>query len=99
MKLSDYINKSSNPNAGNNGVSSFYREFIIVTNTMILNKEIELSYIPTLNSVRLSIIGGTEQREGIDFLVVDNIITWHFLALDLLLEVGTILSIDYIRSA
>ena len=98
MKLSDYVNKSSNPNAGNSGTNTFNREFIEITNDMIVNKEIELQYEPQPNTVRLSIIGGIEQKEGIDFIMVDNIVTWHFLALDLLIQVGSIISIDYIRS-
>lgn len=98
MKLSDYINKSSNPNAGNSGNNIFIREFIEITNDMLVNKEIALQYEPSPNSIRVSIIGGIEQKEGIDFIMVDNILTWHFLALELLLTVGSILSIDYIRS-
>lgn len=45
--------------------------------------------------VRLNIIGGIEQVNGIDFEVTDDIVSWSGLGLDNFLEEGEILLIHY----
>lgn len=98
MKLSDFVANSGGNNGGGNVTEKFNREFITIDSTIFTNKELVLSHEPLPNTLRLSISHGIEQRDGVDFVLVDNIIAWHFLAMDLLIEVGDVLTIDYLWS-
>jgi hypothetical protein len=47
------------------------------------------------STVRMNIIGGIEQLNGVDFVVTGNIVSWDGLGLDDFLEVGDILLIQF----
>jgi hypothetical protein len=47
------------------------------------------------SNVRLNIIGGIEQINGIDFVVNEDVLSWDGLGLDNFLETGEILLIQY----
>jgi len=99
MKLSDFIGTTNSGGSGGGNVNSvFHREFITIDSTIYANKELVLSYEPIPGTLRISMSYGIEQQEGIDFILVDEMIAWHFLAMDLLIEVGDVLTVDYLRS-
>jgi hypothetical protein len=67
-----------------------------LTSTDVVNKFITLPDDPySPSNVRLNIIGGIEQVNGIDFSVIGNIVSWDGLGLDDFLEVGDILLIQF----
>lgn len=47
------------------------------------------------SSVRLNIVGGIEQVNGIDFIVTGNVLSWDGLGLDNFLDEGDTLLIQY----
>jgi hypothetical protein len=47
------------------------------------------------NNVRLNIVGGIEQINGIDFIVTGDVLSWDGLGLDNFLETGETLLIQY----
>lgn len=60
------------------------------------NGFISLPRSPFLSSsVRLNIVGGIEQINGVDFLVSGSVLSWGGLGLDNFLETGETLIINY----
>jgi hypothetical protein len=60
----------------------------------ISEKKINLPAAPTGN-VLLDVVGGTSQRQNVDFIVSGLELSWVGLSLELLLEEGNCLSISY----
>ena len=67
---------------------------VILTNDMITNKRIILPSVPN-GIVFFNPYGGIPQRMNQDFVVNTNILSWDSLALELLLEVGEAVYIQY----
>ena len=57
---------------------------------------IVLQYDPIDDIVALNIIGGTSQKQGIDFLCTDGIVSWEGYALEPLIEISDIIRILYL---
>lgn len=68
--------------------------FIDVSAAQVLAKQIVLPSAPQ-SEVLLDVVGGTLQKQNIDFVVNGNILSWLGLSLELLLEAGNSLSISY----
>jgi hypothetical protein len=66
-----------------------------VTAEHILSKSLTLPSVP-LNEVFANIVGGTAQKQNVDFIVTGSVVSWESLSLELLLEAGDYLSIFYI---
>lgn len=77
-------------------------EEITLTSTNITQKKVTLTYTPLNASyVRLDIIGGCAQDNGIDFSVnpTTKEVSWSGLGLDGILEIGDVLRITYNKQA
>jgi hypothetical protein len=71
-------------------------ETITLTLQDITNKSVKLTNIPlSPNAVSLSIEEGIPQINGIDFVVIGDVLMWNGLGLDNFLEVGETLIIHY----
>ena len=68
--------------------------FIEVSAAQVLAKQILLPSSPQ-TEVLLDVVGGTLQKQNIDFVVTGNVLSWTGLSLELLLEAGNHLSISY----
>lgn len=67
-----------------------------LTQTDIDNASIELDPEPSVAEyVRLTVVGGIEQVNGVDFEVTGSTLSWSGLGLDNFLEVNDILIITY----
>lgn len=60
----------------------------------ISTKQITLPVAPVSN-VLLDVVGGTSQRQNVDFIVTGMVLSWAGLSLELLLAAGDYLSISY----
>ena len=68
--------------------------FIELSAAQVLAKQIELPSAPQ-TEVLLVVVGGTLQKQNVDFVVTGNLLSWTGLSLELLLEVGNYLTISY----
>lgn len=68
--------------------------FIELSAAQVLAKQIELPSAPQ-TEVLLDVVGGTLQKQNVDFVVTGNLLSWTGLSLELLLEVGNYLTISY----
>lgn len=76
--------------------NGFIQEEVTLTMQNIIDGQVILSRTPILPStVKLLPDGGIPQRYGVDFAVVNNILTWQSLGLDGILEEDDILYITY----
>ncbi len=73
-----------------------YNADIVITPMMITNRGLTLPYIP-IGIVQLLPYGGIPQQHDIDFITVGNVISWSSLSLELFLEVGDIINIQFTR--
>ncbi len=80
-----------------NAIPFLITQQFTLTPTDIANHHVNLDFIPASNSVELWVIGGILQKENTDFMVTGQQLSWAALALELLLSVGSILHISYIR--
>ena len=81
---------------GGSGATTSISQEIVVDNQIYTNKRIILNNAPKAPEyLDLFIYGGIKQRPNFDFLLVGNIISWDSLALDLLVDVGTVISVRY----
>ena len=81
---------------GSNAGSSIEPEIIPITSLDVTNKYVTLSSTPlNSNAVRLNMVGGIEQLNGIDFTVTGNILSWDGLGLDGFIDDTDILIIQY----
>jgi hypothetical protein len=63
---------------------------------MITNKSLVLPYIPN-GIVHLLPYGGIPQQDGVDFITTGNIISWDSLSLEIILEVGETINVQFRR--
>lgn len=72
-------------------------EEISITPLMILEKRLALTETPLDGKVRIGVFNGCQQRQNIDYVLLPNtnIVSWESLALELLLEEGDVLYVDY----
>lgn len=70
---------------------------IVLTATDIANRYIDLPYPPLLNTLQLNVYGGIRQRLNVDFTLTGSRIAWSALALELLIDEGSVLSVFYFR--
>lgn len=69
---------------------------ITLSDIDIENKQVTLSKSPTTpSSVKLMLDGGIQQVNGIDFMVLENVLSWDGFALDNFLEKDDILIVQY----
>lgn len=81
---------------GSNVGSSIEPEIIPITNTDVTNKYVTLTTTPlNPNAVRLNMVGGIEQLNGVDFTVTGNILSWDGLGLDGFIDNTDILIVQY----
>jgi len=70
---------------------------IVLTATDITNAYIDLPYPPIADTFRLNVYGGIQQRRNVDYTVTDTRLSWSTLALELLIDEGSVLSVSYFR--
>lgn len=76
--------------------NTYKNEEFVITQAILDSKYITLQSAPSIpNDVELMIYGGIEQRHGVDFVVTNNILSWNSLALELLLDLQTTLTVRY----
>jgi hypothetical protein len=73
-----------------------YNEDIMITPQMISDRGLTLPYTP-IGIVQLLPYGGIPQKHDIDFITVGNVISWSSLSLELFLEVGDIINVQFTR--
>lgn len=67
-----------------------------IGSTQITAKGLMLNSLPPdPTKVQFLVFGGIEQRVGVDFTLTGRYISWDALALELLLDVGTVVSVRY----
>jgi hypothetical protein len=77
-------------------ISGGIPETFTLTQQDILNKYVTLSITPYVpEAVELDILGGIPQRNGVDFVVENNILKWDGLGLDNFLEENDVLVVQY----
>ena len=75
---------------------AFVQKVVTVSSDQIAQKSIILDIAPfDPLSVSLTILGGIEQFSGIDFIVINTVLSWSQLSLELLIEAGQHLVITY----
>jgi len=81
----------------NNVISTSYKtEIHVLDSSDITSKEVNIITTPiNSNLVRLTVIGGIEQENGIDFNVIGTTINWNGTFLESVLETGMKLIISY----
>lgn len=80
------------------GGSLIHEDYLhTVTTGEIAAKELTLSHLPVRSTVRLHIYQGTPQLLDVDYTVDGQLVKWSALAMELLLEVGTVLQVTYRR--
>lgn len=70
---------------------------ITITPEMITDKQLTLPFTPVPETVQLDVYGGIRQRRNVDFIVTGNTIAWDTLALELLLDPGSVISLQCFR--
>ena len=73
-----------------------YDEDIVITGEMITNKSLVLPFTPN-GIVHLLPYGGIPQQDGVDFITTGNIISWDSLFLEIILEVGETINVQFKR--
>lgn len=74
-----------------------YSGEITLNATHVANRSVSLPFTPIAESVKLDVMGGVRQQRNIDYQVLGNSIAWPGLAMELYADIGTVLSIFYIR--
>ena len=96
FKIGDGILHWQDLKYGGLGVGNFYFEEFILTPADIAAKQVRLTLSPNpSNKVQVELQGGPTQYSGIDFVVIDDVISWASLAIEGLIEVGSILIVKY----
>lgn len=86
--------KGDTGSTGNTGATGGNYLTVCLNSAQIAAKGITLPSIPQ-SEVQLQVIGGTAQKQNIDFVVSAQALGWSGLALELLLSEGDYLSISY----
>ena len=69
---------------------------IVITSVIIADRGLTLPYTPN-GVVQLLPYGGIPQQHDIDFITIGNVISWSSLSLELFLEVGDIINVQFTR--
>jgi hypothetical protein len=80
---------------GGGGSDNFSVEELDITSTHASNKEILLQNTPSSVNVLLDIVGGPQQRYGVDYEIIGNKISWSGLYLENDIAPGDIIRIAY----
>lgn len=81
---------------GSNAGSSVAPEIIPISDIDVTNKYVTLSSTPlNPSAVTLGMTGGIEQVNGIDFVVIGNILSWDGLGLDGFIDNTDVLIVQY----
>lgn len=81
---------------GSNVGSSVAPEVIPITNLDITNKYVTLKKSPlNPDAVKLDMVGGIPQINGVDFRIVGNILSWDGLGLDNFIDNTDVLIVQY----
>jgi hypothetical protein len=95
-KIGDGLNSWNLLQYGGLTLNNTTVEVIQVSPLHILDKKLSLSLLPAPSmNTRLHIQGGPTQVINIDYIVVGNEVMWNALGLELLLESGMFLIIEY----
>ena len=70
---------------------------IVLTATDIINAYIDLPNQPLAGTFVLNVYGGIQQRRNVDYILTNTRVAWSTLALALLVDEGSILSVSYFR--
>ena len=70
---------------------------LVLTLTDISNAYIDLPHTPMTDTLQLDVYGGTRQRRNVDFILTGSRLSWSTLALELLLDEGSVVSVFYFR--
>ena len=73
-----------------------YDEDFVITSEMMTSKSLVLPYTPN-GIVHLLPYGGIPQQDGVDFITTGNIISWDSLSLEIILEVGETINVQFKR--
>lgn len=96
FKIGDGILPWQQLKYGGLGISNFYFEEFILAPSDIAAKQVQLTLPPNpTNKVQVELQGGPTQYSGIDFIVTNDVISWSQLAIEGLVEVGSILIVKY----
>jgi hypothetical protein len=96
FKIGDGITPWQGLKYGGLGISNFYFEEFILTADDVAAKKVRLTLSPNPTSkVQVELQGGPTQYSGIDFIVVDDEVRWDSLAIEGLVEVGSIFIVKY----
>lgn len=82
---------------GGGGGSPVYSGEYTLTDVDISAKQFQLPYLPDPASLKLEVFGGCLQRRNVDYWVDGNIVKWTGLALESLVDSGSVLSLFFIR--
>lgn len=77
--------------------SPVYSDEYILTTQDIQNKQFTLPYTPVPASFKLEVFGGCLQRRNVDYWIEGNLVKWTGLALETLVDPGSVLSLFFIR--
>ena len=79
--------------------TAFIQDDFVISAPQLADGEVSLSHAPAnAAKVELSVYGGIEQRPNVDFVVTGQSLNWRGLALELLLDVGSALSVRYVSA-
>ena len=96
FKIGDGLTRWQALDYGGLARSNFYVEQFVLTSNDITAKKVTLTLSPNpTNKVEVEIQGGPTQYSGIDFVVNNNEVSWAQLAVESLVEVGSILTVKY----
>jgi hypothetical protein len=76
--------------------AAFFGDFVLSASD-ISGKQLMLPFTPIPETLQLDVYGGIRQRRNVDFIVSGNVISWGSLALEMLVEQDSVLSIQCIR--
>ena len=76
--------------------AAFFGDFVLSAGD-ISGKQLTLPFTPIPETLQLDVYGGIRQRRNVDFIVSGNVISWGSLALEMLVEQDSVLSIQCIR--
>lgn len=82
--------------AGATAQANFRTDVFVLTMAQVLSKEVQLPDMPSPpEKTTVEVHSAPTQAYGIDFFVLGNKVKWGGLAFELLLDVGTIITIRY----
>lgn len=74
-----------------------FQEQVVLSSDDIINKTLEMTYTP-IGLVNLTVIGGILQLQNVDFTVTGKIISWNSLALEMLVDEGSTIFLQYLKT-